>query len=191
VYATFEATFEASADILKSSTTEVARDALQLMPLLAVWSHVRLPLSIFEARWEGARSIPAERDDDAEDDDVLLLTPWHVARLPLLIDHKSDAWDSFRLVEAVQLLRAFALVSMDLSGDHLNVSMHPLVHAWARDWPNAGERHTSWLQMACLFALSSDNDRFWRKRERQLQPHVEAVTGWEENTIFAAEPACW
>ena len=54
-----------------------------------------------------------DRDDNTNDDNVSLLTPWYVAhfRLPIHVQHES--WNPYRLVEAVQLLRAFSLVTTD------------------------------------------------------------------------------
>ena len=181
------ATFEASADILKMSGSDVARNALHLLPLLAVCGPSRLPISLFQAGWKGAKGVPPEMDDDADDDKVLLLTPYHVAHLPSLVQAAGVAWDPFPLVEAVNLLKAFSLVSTDTHDGYLSVSMHPLVHAWARDRQNEDEQHTLWLQMGCLIALARDEEILWRKHERLLQSHVEKLTGWEIDKMFAAE----
>ena len=183
------ATFEVSADVLKNSKTVAAQDALQLLPLLAVCGPSRVPLPVFEAGWRGAQSVPADRDDDAEDDKVLLLTPWHVAHLPSLLALGNDDWDSFRLVEAVQLLKAFSLLSTDAHNEYLSVSMHPLIHAWARDRQDQNRHHDSWLQMACLMAVGKKDGPLWKKHERQLQSHIEALVAWEVDVMFAGEPA--
>ncbi|RMZ89045.1 hypothetical protein DV736_g3719, partial [Chaetothyriales sp. CBS 134916] len=181
-------TFEASVDILKTSGTEVAQDALQLLSLLAVCGSSRLPLPLFEAGWCGAQSVPVDMDDNTEDNDVLILTPWHIAHLPSLVDITGDEWDSYRLVEAVQLLKAFSLVSTDSQNNHLSVSMHPLIHAWARDRQEKDKKHKSWLQMGCLMAMGSSDRMVWKKHERQLQPHIEALVEWDIDVMFAEEP---
>jgi hypothetical protein len=181
------ATFEVSAAFLKTSMTEAARDALQLLPLLAVCGPSRLPLSLFEAGWKGAKRVSPDMDNNDEDDEVLLLTPWHVAHVPLLLNAVSDTWDSFRLVEAVSLLKAFSLVSTDTYNGSLSVSMHPLVHAWARDRQDDAEQHQHWLQMGCVLALAY-SEGSWQAHRRQLQSHIEALTAWEVGTMFGAEP---
>ena len=186
-YGDVYATFEVSAAMLTTSGTEAAHDALQLLPLLAVCGPSRLPLSLFEAGWKGAKSVPLEMDENAEDDNVLLLTPWHVARLPSLLVTASDTWDSFRLKEAVSLLKAFSLVSIDSHDGHSSVSMHPLIHAWARDRQTHTEQHKSWLQMGCVMALAYGGNASWEVPERLLQSHVEALTTWEAGTMFAEE----
>ena len=182
------ATFEASAAALTQSTTATARDALHLLPLLAVSGASQLPLVMFEAGWEGAQTVPSDMNDDAADDEVELLTPWHISRLPSFLDVSADMWDSFRLVEAVQLLKAFALVTTDVSSDSMSVSMHPLVHAWARDRQSADEQHENWLSMVCIVALARKCRTMTRAHDRQLQPHVESVTAWDMGAMFAGAP---
>ena len=193
VYATFEASAEilrASAEITPpSSTTESARDALDLLPVLASCGPSRLPLPVFEAAWKGTQIIgPNQADDVNNDDDAIRLTSWHVSRLPSFIQAGADGWDSFRLIEAINLCKAFALVSTDSHDGFLSVSMHPLVHAWARDRLDATEQHKAWLATGCLMAASRGDRKLWRQRERQLQPHLQALTLWERRRMFASEP---
>jgi hypothetical protein len=180
------ATFEASASILQSAHTEAAADALQLLPVLATCEPSRLPLPLFEAGWKGARSISSKVTGNK---DVIKLSPWHVSRLLPLIQADASAWDSFRLIEAISLLKAFSLVSTDTHSGFLSVSIHPLIHAWARDRQEKTEQHDSWTTTGCLFAVSRDNHGFWRQHRRQLQPHVQALTGWDISRMFASEPA--
>ncbi|KAI9879170.1 MAG: hypothetical protein M1823_006868, partial [Watsoniomyces obsoletus] len=137
------ATFEATAELLQASQTEAANDALQLLPVLATCAASRLPLPLFEAGWKGAQNITSNNTSD--DDDVVRLKPWHVSHLLPLMQADADAWDSFQLVEAISLLKAFSLVSTDTHEGYLSVSMHPLIHAWARDRQDASEQHQSWL----------------------------------------------
>jgi tetratricopeptide (TPR) repeat protein len=181
------ATFEVSAAMLTTSKTETGRDALQLLSLLAVCASSRLPLPLFEAAWQGTKRVPPDMDDEAEDDDVLLLTPWHVRHIPSLLDIDSDTWDSFRLVEAVSLLKAFSLVLTDSYDGSLSVSMHPLVHAWARDRQGDTEQYQNWLQMGCVAALAHSEGSLWQIHGRQLQSHIEALTAWEVANMFGVE----
>ena len=148
----------------------------------------RLTLLLFEAGRRGAQSVPVGTVDDAEDANVELLMPWQATRLPPLVYVDSDGWDSFRLVEAASLLNAFALVTTDTSDGHVSVSMHPLVHAWARDHQSKDEQHENWLQMGCLIASARKEGELWGLHERQLQPHLEVLTGWEMDQNFGGEP---
>jgi hypothetical protein len=179
------ATFEASVEILKSSRTELSGDALQLLPVLAICGPSRLPLPLFEAAWRSAQTISPSK---AGTDDADRLTPWHVSRLPSFIQIDTDIWDSFRLIEAIHLLKSFSLVSTDTYNGFLSVSMHPLIHAWARDRLDPTEQHGSWVTTGCLVVISSDDHVLWRKHGRQLQPHLQALLSWEISRMFTSEP---
>ena len=179
VYATFEASWE----ILHSSHTEAAEDALDLLPVLATCGPSPFPLSLFETGWKGAHTVSPYR---AGDEDEIRLAQWHVSRLPSFNQADADAWDDFRLIEAINLLKAFALVSTDTYNTSLSVSMHPLIYAWARDRLDALEQHTAWLTTGCLFAISSD-DHFWFRYGGLLQPHLRALTLWDRKRMFMSQ----
>jgi tetratricopeptide (TPR) repeat protein len=178
-------TFEASAEILQSSLTESSGDALQLLSVLAICGLSRLPLPLFEAAWRSAQTISPSK---AGTDDTDRLTPWHASRLPSFIQIDIDIWDSFRLIEAIHLLKSFSLVSTDTYNGFLSVSMHPLIHAWARDRLDPTEQHGSWVTTGCLVVVSSDDHVLWRKHGRQLQPHLQALVSWEMSRMFTSEP---
>jgi hypothetical protein len=111
------ATFEASVAILTASGEPAAKDALDLLPVLSICGPNRLPLQLFEAAWKKVKSVEQR------------FAPHF---LPLM-QVAAVRWDSFRLVEALNLLKAFTLLSTNVSGNQVSVSMHPLVHAWSRD----------------------------------------------------------
>ncbi|EXJ60464.1 hypothetical protein A1O7_04617 [Cladophialophora yegresii CBS 114405] len=179
------ATFEAAVEILQASQAQSARDALEVLPLLAVCGPSQLPLSVFEAAWKGAQRIQTRQ---AADEDDFPLMAWHVSRLPSLMQVSDDVWDSFRLVEAVNALRTFALVSTTVEHGQMSVSMHPLVHAWARDRQDEPQQHESWICMGCVVAVSASEKEMWRIYARQLQPHLQAITSWEMRCAFQSEP---
>ena len=181
------ATFEASADALSSSGNETAGDARELLPILAVCGPSRLPLDLFEAGWKKGKTVSPDTSIPVKGYNTFL-TAWHASRLPSLLSSDTDTWDSFRLVEAVHLLKSFSLVSTDTSDGCMSVSMHALVHAWARDRQSKDEQHAAWLKMGCLVALSSSDGALWRDRARQLQSHLRALTSWEMVTMFGSEP---
>ena len=180
------ATFEASANALQSSRTESAVDALQLLPVLAICGPSRLPIPLFEAGWKGAHSVAF---GNADNDKVTKLTPWHISRLLPLMQADSTAWDSFRLIEAISLLKASSLVSTDTHSGFLSVSMHPLTHAWARDRQEKPEQYESWVTTGCLVAFSRYNQVLWWQHGHQLQPHLLALLSWQRSKIFTSKPS--
>ena len=206
-YGDVYATFEASAELLhsigaenatntKSATDKKsATDALQLLPVLATFDSNRLPLPLFEAGWEVARDWKAnfsapgqDGDDDDDDEDTLRITPWHTSRLLPLMQVDADQWDSFRLIEAINLLKGFSLVSTDTHNSFMSVSMHPLVHAWARDRQDSMEQDKSWVTTGCLIGMFRDDDEFWLRHSRQLRLHLHAFTGWDTSKLFECYP---
>ncbi|CRG88256.1 Nephrocystin-3 [Talaromyces islandicus] len=183
-YGDVYATFEASAAILKSMDGENASDALEFLPVLASCSPNRLPTPLFEAAWKGAQTV-----SDTGEDDLTSLTPWHVAHLPAVVPVDDDiSWDKFRLVEAINLLKAFSLVSTDTSEGFLSVSMHHLVHAWARDRLHTKLQHQYWVVSGCLFAISRQDSILWQNHNRQLQPHLQSLVSWRISEMFKNEP---
>ncbi|KAL8856208.1 MAG: hypothetical protein Q9178_007173 [Gyalolechia marmorata] len=186
-YGDVYATFEASAGFLQISQEETAQDALQLLSMLGICAASRLPLQrLFEEGWKCAQSICSRNSRD--DDDLLGLKPWHVSHLPPLLQADADAWDPFRLVEAVQLLKSFSLVSADTHDGFLSVSMHPLTNAWALDRLIIAAQHSAWLATGCLMAVSNYDYTLWEKLGRQLQPHLGALTSFGINDMFVSEP---
>lgn len=169
------ATFEVSARMLQEMNTQSSRDALELLPLLALCAPNRAPLFLSEEAWRRARMIPTDQDDHAEDNRYLkLLTPWHTRHLPSVCDTTGGAWDNGRITDALSLLRTFALISLNTNDVLQHISMHPLVHAWARDRQDLIQQRTAWLAMGCLFAVAlpypiqlSTTKKTW------IRPHVE------------------
>ena len=193
------ATFEASAEILQSTGTEAATDALDLIPVLATFDSNRLPLSLFETGWEGARTHMAPsssaRIDDGDADypsndafDVLEGAESLTSHLLPLMQVDADEWDSFRLLEAIDLLKSFSLVSTDTHSGFIGVSMHPLVLAWARDRQNSTEQGSSWVTSGCIIATSTYDEDFWLRHDRQLRPHLHAFIAWDTSNLFVCHP---
>ncbi|KIX09329.1 uncharacterized protein Z518_00408 [Rhinocladiella mackenziei CBS 650.93] len=180
------ATFEASAEILQSSNTESANDALQLLPVFSSFGPSRLPRPLFEAGWKGAQAISSNKTDEG---DLSRLMPWHVSHLPPLIQAGVRTWDSFRLFEAIYLLKAFSLVSTDSNEGFLCVSMHPLIHAWARDRLSLEQQHECWITTGCLITISRKDIVSWQKIGRQLRPHLQTMVSWEMSLMFSSEPS--
>ena len=117
-----------------------------------------------------------------------LLTPWHVDHLPAICDTASEDWDAYRLVEAVSLLRAFSLVSTIAPNGVIHVSLHALVHAWARDRQSPHDQQQAWLRMGCLAALAIGYGDLPRDQKHQVQPHVEALVGWPVSRALSTGP---
>lgn len=184
-YGDIYAAFEASAEILHLSDSQSASDSLQLLSILASLGSLPLPILVFETAWNEAQNVFPEKDNDR---DLMHLVPWHVTRLPPLISLGSSEWNSFRILEAVSLLKSFSLVSVGRDNTAgLSVSMHPLIHAWASDRLNAKEQHESCITAGTLVALFRTGSVLWQKYQQQLQPHVQALVSPETSKFFSKQ----
>lgn len=180
------ATFEASADLLQAQQTEAAEDALELLPILGIFAASRLPLPLFEAGWKGARDILGSNSE--YNDYLEKMSRWHISHLPPFVQADSAEWDSFRLLEAVSLLKAFSLVSTNTYHGFMSVSMHPLTNVWAQDRLDATAQDSAWLIAGCLVGLSFYDGDIWQRQRRQLRPHLEALVSRDLRGIFTSKP---
>ena len=186
-YGDIYAAFEASAEILRLSDSQSASDSLQLLSILASLGPLPLPILVFETAWKEAQNVSPEKSNDR---DLMHLAPWHVAHLPPLMSVGSSEWNSFRIVEAVSLLKLFSLVSVERDNTaSLGVSMHPLIHAWASGHLNAKEQHESWVTAGSSVALFRTGSVSWQRYQRQLQPHVHALVSRETSQFFSMQPS--
>ncbi|KAF4954960.1 hypothetical protein FSARC_11989 [Fusarium sarcochroum] len=188
-YGDVYATLEASAELLQSSDTEAANDALQLLSLLSILGNSPIPLQVFEEAWKQSRDITQKSDNTEANNDLRHLTSWHIPRLPQFSAPETSQWDSFQLIEAVNLLKTYSLISTEVSDkSELSVSMHPLVYVWANERLSPTQLHQSWIASGCLIALFSPNLVFWQKHQRQFHAHIHALLSRERSQLFSREP---
>jgi tetratricopeptide (TPR) repeat protein len=163
------ATFDASAQVLESSSEQTAQDALQLLSILSMLSPEEMPIAIFEAAWQGAHNVSRYT---VETDNVGIISQWHVSQLPPFIETEEEEWDSFRVVEASHLLISLALIVGNNQHGSMTMSIHALTHAWMRDRQNKQDQNQAWLSTGSIIALSDFHTDLWRVHERQLRPHI-------------------
>ncbi|KAL2073093.1 hypothetical protein VTL71DRAFT_10417 [Oculimacula yallundae] len=169
-YGDVYATFEASAEILENSTTETAKDALDLLNILSMLDSGALSFQVFEEAWRGSRYILTQ--DDADLRGRLRLSHMHVSMLPDFLMTGADKWDYFRLTEAAILLGSLSLVTRHNANDYSNLSMHPLAHSWSQDRLNLESQNTAWLAAGCVLGFSRLEGDLWDTHVRTLLPHL-------------------
>ena len=169
-YSNVFATFEASASVLRSSKSREASDALCLLEVLSMLHFDGLPMRIFEDAWNGSQRVRKASHDEKLAIDTL--STWHRSQLPGFIPTKSDEWDSFRLQEASHLLTSLFLITKSTRHGFVEVSMHSLVHAWAKDRLSSNEQDQAWNTTGSILALSFYGSQIWQTHGRQLRPHV-------------------
>lgn len=114
------------------------------------------------------------------------LSEWSRAhQLRMLYEMNPDDWDPYPVREAITLLSSFSLISIDEVNNRL--SMHPLVHAWARDRMDPIERTKNWTVAASTLAISISMEfqTFNYRLRRILLPHVDSLLESCSDTLFS------
>ncbi|SLM40558.1 Tetratricopeptide-like helical domain [Lasallia pustulata] len=185
-YGNVYATFEASACILEASTSIAASDASALLDILSVLYFSSVPMQLFKDAWEGCRRVYENGDEKSVEIDAL--SEDHVSQLPGFIAGDFEKWDSFRVMEAIQLLISLALVTAE--HDTGVLSMHPLTHVWAKGRQRSERQGRAFKATGSIIALSYYGSQGWRLHEKQLHLHtlsyLDAVTG--QDGFNEAEP---
>ena len=165
------ATFEASAQVLESSSKETNRDALELLHLLAILHYNNLPFELFKDAWTGAQYA---RDIPAKTASIDNLSKWHVSQLPQFVQVDLDKWDPYRLHKAQNLLQSLALVTKGKESGSPTVSMHSLTHTWINIRQNQVRKRQSWRVTGCILALSYYGNSAWQPYRTHLKLHLQS-----------------
>jgi tetratricopeptide (TPR) repeat protein len=190
------ATFEASVSVLPVH-------ALEMLNILSILSYTFLPEVVFEKAWRGSQQARVKADiveatlGDISDWDVSqpyglvdmtdnetgldVLNRWHVTRLPSFIRGEDDKWCASLTNDAIDLLSSLSLIARTVHEDAKGLSMHPLVHAWARDRHNEDMRNTSWLAAGCVITLAARGTPVRTQADRTIMAHVQS---WADEDIF-------
>ncbi|PMD38716.1 HET-domain-containing protein [Hyaloscypha variabilis F] len=166
------ATFEASAEVLRQSESEAARDALCLLAVLSMLDSAVLPLQIFQSAWDGSREILGTSHGEKNEIDTISRS--HINQLPSFLVVKSKEWNPFRLNEASSELALLSLITRHNGNDLVGLSMHPLAHAWARDRQTLEQQQDAWISCGCVLALSRADATIWHTQGRRLIPHIQS-----------------
>jgi tetratricopeptide (TPR) repeat protein len=111
------------------------------------------------------------------------LGKWHVSRLPDFLDAYADEWDSDRLMEAIEALSSLSSTTPEESLG-LHISMHPLVHAWAKDRQDSKSlKEDVLINVGSIIALSRTGSEIWQDSERYLRPHMQSYMDSEAQLI--------
>lgn len=176
IYNTFEITAQA---LSKRSGDNLAnQDALDLLSILALLDRHEVPEQIFIRAWSYEDKVLGRADVD----DLLLLTSLHVEQSRRFLKSPPQAPESecsttpeeFRLSrfrKARALLSRLSLIALD--PETKAVSLHSLVHVWARQ--RIQDTDKVWSTTASILALSTSGSPNWKPFTAQLQTHIESI----------------
>ncbi len=145
---------------------------MYLNKVLTMLHFSELPPQIFETAWKGSQEVCKANVEKIGAVDTLI--DWHVFQLPGFITAELDEWDAFRSQEASSLLASLFLINQRKQDNLFGISMHSLVHAWARNrLPSKKEKNQAWKATGSILAFSLAGSEIWRTHYwRQLRPHV-------------------
>ena len=153
-------TWEVSLDAIKSRPDRTSKHAIELIQILGFFHHDNIADEIFKRAWENTR--------DSENLQETLAGLFYISS-----EEGGSEWDPAVIREAAVRLASFSLIKLDLI--HHSMSMHPLVHAWARD--RLSEDSRQHYRTAASYTLSSAiswtfhiSDFSFR---RMLVPHID------------------
>ena len=183
-YRNVYATFEASAQVLESSSQKADQDALELLHLLAILHYNDVPLDLFEGSWKGVKYA---RWTAEADESINKLTKSHVSHLPRFIPVDLDRWDPVRLRVALAQLQSLALLRKGKEGGSVTVSMHSLTHSWTNIRQNQARRRQSWRVTGCMLSLSYYGDTGWCPYRIHLNVHLQSFLNDDSRENISSE----
>ncbi|MCJ1255882.1 Kinesin light chain 3 [Lignoscripta atroalba] len=167
-------TWEVSVNMIKGLSNEAAKNAIELLQFFSFLHFDGIPKVILEKAWTNMQMRQSSEWTQAH-------------QLRLLCNNRSENLEPFLIWKAVTLLSSFSLISID--GMNNRISMHPLVHVWARDQMIETELMHSWTVAASTLAISiswefqSDDYTF----RRLLLPHVNSCLKCHQRDVFTTD----
>ncbi|KAF9636667.1 hypothetical protein BFW01_g7563 [Lasiodiplodia theobromae] len=204
------ATFDTSVHNFKSTENQssTAADALSLLEVLSMFHFTGLPMDIFREAWEGSRNVILRASSLASESSVQLskveyLEKAHVDRVSSVFTIPPTDWEfaCLRLKKALKLLEQHALIIMRRTtgdDDAKLISMHPLVHSWAKDrLEDKSCQQNACLVASTLIALSTESSperepfysKTWLDYEGHLRLHIESIVENERTNDFSQFPS--
>jgi hypothetical protein len=163
---TVNTTWEISLRFIGKKSNDFAHDAVELLQIFSFLHYEGISEEIFREAWRNTK----KKDPSG----------WTLTHQPHVLSRQSSPdWDSYMFRKAISVLTSFSLISRDRNN---LISIHPLVHSWARDRMTPSEEERFWrltvstLAASITFRFKSSDYRF----RRSLAPHLNAC-----NRVFA------
>jgi tetratricopeptide (TPR) repeat protein len=175
---TIIATWEVSYKRIESLHTTEAKDATDILRIFAFLHFEHIPEALFEKAWSERQ---AQTTQSSPDPSLFnRMSTWLYESTsptsqvePMIFEQAGPRWNRSRFRQALALLSDHSLIYYDAKRSMC--SMHPVIHAWARDrlsrqaqiqWLNATASILSWSITPTLEASG-------REYRRLLSPHID------------------
>lgn len=186
VFAVFDVTFQR----IESDKSRIAKDAIEILQVLAFLHFEQVPISLFAKAWNNIQQFPTSLPPktllmhicgifDYLTSDLTVFDhssrgfPWYRSRLPDLLCERRESWNSLRFREAIAMLENHSLLFQDM-GNKGTYSMHPLVQYWARNRLSTSNQRL-WTDIAIntlATSISPDLDARDEALRISLVPHI-------------------
>ena len=179
IYRNVYATFDVSAKYLEKSKLPEALDAVNLLHILAFFYNSEISEVIFLRAAQYASQI---RDEDLDDQGkIYSLSTNHISRFPEYAQGQSDLQNRLRWRKACSVLESLSIIviraeDVDDDEEHssFTVSMHSLIHVWAKERQDFQSQSKAWQSASTVIAFSCQGWYGYCPFFMLLQPHVRA-----------------
>ena len=176
-YGNVYATFEVSAEYLQKSVLPEASDALDLLHIIAFMHNSGISETIFERASDYASKLGDSEQSEGERARYLSVS--HIARLPKYVQDWASFQDRIRWREACTVLENLSLITVNKNDDSFAISMHSLIHAWAKERQDHHGQCRAWQAAATIVALSCEGRRSFQPFFGTILSHVRACVNPE------------
>ena len=163
-------TFEISAKYLQDSGRPEDLDALNLLHIIAFMHNS----GISETMFQRAADYVTELQDLGDSNHPTNVSVCHIPRLP---EYMQQGWsnnlqDRQRWREARAILASLSLIAVHEINESVELSLHPLVHDWAKERQDRQDQCTAWQSAATILAMSCEGQSQFTPSFVYLQSHV-------------------
>lgn len=148
-YGSVYATFEISAEYLQKSQLQAGHDALELLHIIAFLNNERISEEMFELTSNSALDVLERGSMNG-----YALSRKDILRLPEYLQVKwLTPGGRTRWRNARSILAALSIVKIEEDSTFSDMSLHPLLHAWAKERQDYRTRCRAWQSASTMLAL--------------------------------------
>ncbi|KAH0537362.1 hypothetical protein FGG08_005841 [Glutinoglossum americanum] len=190
-------TWELPYEQIKQRGTTSAKDAIEILHIFAFLHFEQIPVVMFQKAWNNMRDSSASASPSMP---RFLRGLWPAIPgakkypLPAILSQVGPIWDWPRFNRAIGQLSDYSLIDRDDKNGLC--SMHPVVHAWARDRLQPEEqRHLLGVAATVLAnSITSELESSGRNYRRALIPHIDSclqgknaeLLGYDKDSFHAS-----
>ena len=183
-YGNVYATFEVSAEYLQKSASSEASDALDLLHIIAFMHNSGISETMFQKASKYASKLrdsePSHGEEsDGEESESIYSLLSHIARLPEYVQGWTGVQDPIRWRQACIVLENLSIITVHKNDDSFVISMHSLIHTWAKERQDPQSQCRAWQAAATIVALSCEGHWDYQSFFITVQAHVRACVNPE------------